>query len=112
MKQYTANSDYTVVDRNPLTLAKGETVRLGPRDTSWEGWIWVIAADGRGSHVPEDHLEITADTAKVKKPFNARDLSVKKGETVSALHEVNGWLWCENSAGEAGWLPSFVLCSS
>jgi hypothetical protein len=112
-KSYRANSDYTVVDRSPLQLAKGDSVRLGPKDTSWPGWIWAISEDGRGSFVPEDHLKISTDatTAVVKKAFNARDLSVKKGETITALREVNGWLWCQNAEGTEGWLPTFVLTS-
>jgi hypothetical protein len=105
-----ANSDYTVVDRNPLHLLVGETVRLGPADASWPGWVWVSRPDGRGSFVPEDHLEKnSSQEATVAKAFNARDLSVKRHECVIALREVKGWLWCRNEAGEEGWLPEFVL---
>jgi hypothetical protein len=108
-KIYTANSDYLVVDRSPLQLAAGDSVVLGPKDAAWPGWIWATGKDGRGSFVPEDHLAITGEKAEVLKPFNARDLSVKKGDTVEALREVSGWLWCQNSTGEEGWLPTFVL---
>lgn len=109
MKFYTANTNYTVVDRSPLHLRAGDTVTAGPNDKSWPGWIWVNTADGRGSYVPEDILEITGSTACVRTPFSARDLSVKSGERVAALREVSGWLWCRNAAGEEGWLPEFVL---
>lgn len=105
-----ANTDYTVLDRNPLQLTVGEQVRLGPEDKAWPGWVWAIAADGRGSHVPKDHLRLLDDhRAEVVRPFSARDLSVKRGDRVSALREVKGWLWCRNEAGEEGWLPEFVL---
>jgi len=109
MKTYTANTNYTVVDRSPLHLQYGDTVTVGPRDAAWPGWIWVATADGRGSYVPEDILEHGDGTATVKVPFSARDLSVQNGERVSALREVKGWLWCRNAAGEEGWLPEFVL---
>jgi hypothetical protein len=109
MKTYTANTNYTVVDRSPLHLQYGDTVTVGPRDQSWPGWIWVTTADGRGSYVPEDILEHDDGTALVRIAFSARDLSVTKGETVTGLREVKGWLWCRNSAGEEGWLPEFVL---
>jgi hypothetical protein len=105
-----ANSDYTVLDRNPLQLQLGDEVRLGPVDPSWSGWVWALAADGRGSFVPDDHLEkLSEERAKVIKAFNARDLSVRCHESVIALREVKGWLWCRNEAGEEGWLPEFVL---
>lgn len=105
-----ANADYTVLDRNPLHLTQGQMVRLGPADKAWPGWVWAISADGRGSHVPEDHLRILdAGSAEVVRPFSARDLSVKRHERVTALREVKGWLWCRNAAGEEGWLPEFIL---
>jgi hypothetical protein len=105
-----ANSDYTVVDRNPLQLNPGDSVRLGPTDASWPGWVWVSVVDGRGTFVPEDHLSTaTEGHASVAKAFNARDLSVKRHEAIIALREVKGWLWCRNEAGEEGWLPAFVL---
>jgi hypothetical protein len=109
MKHYTANTNYTVVDRSPLILAAGDTVSTGPRDKSWPGWIWVSTIDGRGSYVPEDILKIEGVTAKVITAFSTRDLSVKQGERVTALREVSGWLWCRNAAGDEGWLPEFVL---
>jgi hypothetical protein len=110
-QKYIANSDYEVVDRCPLELNPSDSVKIGPKDAAWPGWVWVNAADGRGSFVPESHLEVHADgqTATVLKAFNARDLSIKKSEIVTALREVNGWLWCANAAGQEGWLPTFVL---
>lgn len=109
MKQYTANTNYTVVDRSPLHIHAGDTVVVGPKDKSWPGWIWVSTTDGRGSYVPEDILEISGTSARVDKAFSARDLSVKSGEHITALREVSGWLWCRNEAGDEGWLPEFVL---
>lgn len=109
MKRFSANTNYTVVDRSPLHIKAGDTVTVGPRDKSWPGWIWVSTADGRGSYVPEDILEIDGSRARVHTPFSARDLSVKSGEQVTALREISGWLWCRNDAGEEGWLPEFVL---
>jgi hypothetical protein len=112
MKTYTANTNYTVLDRSPLTISTGDTVTVGPRDKSWEGWIWVSTEDGRGSYVPEEILEIAGASAVVKTSFSARDLSVQQGEKVTALREVKGWLWCRNAAGSEGWLPEFVLRAS
>ena len=109
MKHFTANTNYTVVDRTPLHVHAGDTVSVGARDKSWPGWIWVSTIDGRGSYVPEDILEIEGPTAKVLTAFSTRDLSVKQGERVTALREVSGWLWCRNNAGDEGWLPEFVL---
>ncbi len=105
-----ATSDYEVIDRSPLVLAPGDSVRLGKRDADWPGWIWVTAINGRGSHAPEDILTASDDgTAKVTQPFQARDLSVVSGESVTSLREVKGWHWCRNEKGEEGWLPAYLL---
>jgi hypothetical protein len=109
MKTFTANTNYTVVDRSPLHIQAGDTVTVGPRDKSWPGWIWVSTQDGRGSYVPEDILEMDGTRASIRTAFSARDLSVKSGEAVTALREISGWLWCRNASGEEGWLPEFVL---
>ena len=109
MKHFTANTNYTVVDRCPLSIQAGDTVAVGVRDKSWPGWIWVSTKDGRGSYVPEDILKITGDSARVLIAFNSRDLSVIRGESISSLREVKGWLWCRNTANKEGWLPEFVL---
>jgi hypothetical protein len=107
---HVANSDYTVIDRAPLALETGDKVRVGQKDTEWPGWIWVTTIDGRGSYVPEDVISPNPDgTANTIRPFQARDLSVKKGDTVTSLHEVKGWHWCRAASGEEGWLPAFLL---
>ena len=110
MASLIATADYQVIDRAPLTLAAGDAVRLGPADADWPGWIWVTALNGRGSYVPEDHLEPQPDgTARVLTAFAAHDLSVRRGDPVTSLREVKGWHWCRDHAGAEGWLPSYLL---
>lgn len=108
----TANADYTVVDRSPLTLAVGDTVTLGREDKAWEGWVWATTAEGRGTYLPVSFLEEIAEgQARLKEDFAAIDLSVRKGDAVSCLREVSGWFWCRDAAGREGWLPDYVLGS-
>jgi len=111
--KFHANADYTVIDRAPLSLLPGQSVRLGRRDGDWPGWVWVTADDGRGSYVPEEVVQAThGDRATVLQAFEAHDLSVKKHETVASIREVKGWHWCRNQAGDEGWLPSYLLVES
>lgn len=106
----TANADYTVVDRSPVCLKAGETVDLGMEDKAWAGWVWASNQEGRGTYVPVTSLErISGEQARVVEEFQAVDLSLKKGETVTALREVCGWFWCRNAAGSEGWVPDYVL---
>lgn len=110
VRQFTTTAEYRVLDRAPLQLSAGDSVRLGLPDVDWPGWTWVTAINGRGSYVPEDLLEARADgTALVLKDFHARDLSVSRHERVTSLREVKGWHWCRNGRGEEGWLPAYLL---
>lgn len=105
-----ANADYTVVDREPLVLPEGTEVTTGTEDRSWKGWVWVIAPDNRGTYVPAGYLEpLDGLRARMKQSFRADDLSVKRGETVTRIREVNGWYWCRNAAGQEGWLPDYIF---
>ncbi len=105
-----ANADYTVVDRTPVLLLDGELVEVGQPDQAWEGWVWVSNAADRGTYVPVTLLEqISPDQARLREAFQAVDLCLKKGETVSCLREVCGWFWCRNAAGAEGWVPDYVL---
>ena len=110
---FRANADYTVIDRAPLTLTAGQTVRLGRRDADWPGWVWATSEDGRGSYVPEEVVDATeSENAVVLQAFQAQDLSVKKHDLVSSLREVKGWHWCRNAGGQEGWLPAYLLARS
>jgi hypothetical protein len=113
MASYLVTADYEVIDRAPLTLAEGDAVRLGPPDSDWPGWVWVTAINGRGSYVPEDHLTAVGDgSAHVTTAFQARDLSVCKGDQIESLREVKGWHWSRDQRGNEGWLPSYLLRST
>lgn len=105
-----SNADYTVVDRSPVCLKKGELVELGLEDKAWAGWVWASNTEGRGTYVPVTSLKrINDESAEVVEEFQAVDLSLKKGEEVTALREVCGWFWCRNEAGAEGWVPDYVL---
>lgn len=105
-----ANADYTVVDRSPLTLHTGEEVKLGKEDRAWEGWVWAVTDEGRGTYLPVSFLEKSGENgARLTESFAAIDLSVRKGAKVVCLREVSGWLWCRDGDGLEGWLPDYVL---
>lgn len=109
-RSFLTTADYEVIDRAPLILQTGDSVRVGKADADWPGWIWVTAITGRGSYVPDEILAKSDDgTARVQQPFHARDLSVVKDEPVVSVREVRGWHWCRNEDGEEGWLPAYLL---
>ena len=107
---FTANADYTVIDRSPLVLEPGVSVRLGPSDRVWPGWVSVVQDDGRSTYVPAANVEVQeAGIGVMKQRFDATDLSVRKGERIVSLVEQDGWHWARGADGQEGWVPGYLL---
>ena len=107
---FTANSNYTIIDREPLVLVAGEAVKPGPSDRVWPGWLFVTNAAGCSTYVPDATVAMAADgTGRMLARFDATDLSVRKGDKIISLQENGGWHWCRNADGQTGWVPAYVL---
>lgn len=107
---FTANADYTVIDRSPLVLEAGAPVRLGPSDRVWPGWVSVVQDDGRSTYVPSASVEVQeAGAGVMKQRFDATDLSVRKGEMIVSLIKQDGWHWARGADGQEGWVPGYLL---
>ena len=94
---------------NPLILHKGDKVLLGKEysnNPNWKNWVWCqkIGSENTG-WVPKQIIQITNDTGIVLEDYSANELNVQKNEKVTALRELNGWIWCLNSHGKKGWVP-------
>lgn len=98
-------ADWQVVYPDPLTLAAGETVTLGQRDTEWPGWIWCVNGAGQGGWVPEQVIDIHDAHGTLRQAYTALELAVKAGEWVNVQQRINGWAWCVNAEGASGWVP-------
>ncbi len=101
----TVIADYESAYPDPFFVAKGETVRIGKKDSTWPGWIWCTNRGGESRWLPESYLEIGGDTGKVLIDYDSVELTVRVGEQMTVLKEANGWFWCINSRGEKGWVP-------
>ncbi len=110
MALLTATINYEVSDTRPFHLNPGQRVVCGPRDTAWPGWIWVTLENGQSGWVPEEVLKRGEGAeAVVSGGFEARELSVAKGEQVTSLRTLHGWHWCRRANGAEGWLPGYLL---
>ncbi len=98
-------ADYTTKFVDPLKVRAGETVTLGEKDTEWPGWIWGTTSSGKSGWVPESYLEVDGERGVMKFDYDASELTVKVGDTVTVLKEESGWYWCANMKGETGWVP-------
>jgi hypothetical protein len=110
MPSFTANADYEEKDRNPLTLVAGDEITVGPEDRAWPGWVWAQDNDGRSGYVPEEILEpMSEERFALMEDFDPTVLTIKRGDALESLKQIHGWHWCQNDAGQEGWVAGYLL---
>ena len=110
MPRFTANADYEEKDRDPIDLKAGDEVTVGPADRAWPGWVWAVDGLGRRGYVPEKILEPLGEGRfALMKDFNPSVLTVKRGEPLESLEQLDGWHWCRDEGGTEGWVADYLL---
>jgi hypothetical protein len=102
--------DYAAQYSDPISLAKGEMVRLDGREDPWEGnpdwiWVWGENAAGKGGWIARPLLRIEGAQGVALENYDAHELSIAAGERVAVSREVCGWAWCVTDANRSGWVP-------
>jgi hypothetical protein len=106
--------DYSAQYPDPIMLAVGESATLDGRGEAWEEnpdwiWVWGTNAAGKSGWIPRRLLRIEgargAKTGVALEDYDARELSVAKGERVTVSREACGWAWCVADAQRSGWVP-------
>jgi hypothetical protein len=110
MQLAVARQSHVVPDRPPLSLAAGDVVRVGRRDTDWPAFVFVTAEAGSG-WVPARHLSSDNGEAVVTEPYNTQELATFEGQIVEVVErdDESGWLWCRSGDGSEGWVPCAKL---
>ena len=98
--------EYTPQYADPLCVAAGEKLAVGPEDAEFPGWRWCRASDGREGWVPIELLSGQGREAFVLDDYSARELAVGCGEEVNIEEARHEWLLVRNEAGERGWIPA------
>lgn len=108
--KFIANADYEENNTRAIRLSAGQEVTSGPVDEAWPGWIWATDASGRNGYVPAEILEpMGEDRWAALEDFDPTVLRLRRGDEVTSLRQVHGWHWCENAAGEVGWVADYLL---
>jgi hypothetical protein len=100
---------YTRAYPDPLVVRAGDLLSVERRDTEWDGWLWCVRSDGNAGWVPEAYLDLSGPSGRMRRDYDARELTVTEGERVMVEFEQSGWFWCANSSGESGWIPAGCL---
>jgi uncharacterized protein YgiM (DUF1202 family) len=90
-----------------MKVKAGEIVTVGKEDNEYPGWLWCTDSHGISNWVPKEFLKITADPSRAEflVDYDATELTVQVGETVTVYSEQSGWLWCLTASGKYGWVP-------
>jgi hypothetical protein len=94
----------------PLIIKKGTRVKVGKRSDEsdgWTNWIYCYSLDGNSEGwAPVQIIQVESEYGIVLEDYSAKELGVKKGETIEGDIELNGWVWCSKlNRSEEGWLP-------
>lgn len=110
----TLSYEATIIDAHQrsyetaIQLIKGHKVTITKQDM-WDDthlWLWCVSDDNQEGWVPDSYLSIEGKTALALCDYDAMELTVKEGEKVTVITELNGWCLSRNAAGEQGWIPA------
>ena len=105
---YTVLKAYTSPYPDPILFHEGETVTVGQEfteDADWKGWMRCEGMHNNIAWVPKQYLTIDGPKGRLKREYNAMELSVHVGEKLVVYACVNGFGMAENSLGIRGWVP-------
>ena len=98
------NSEYPDV----MIFNKGECIHGEAKESPWKGWLWCSNNEKIYRWVPKSYIKLVDDNTNsyiFLKDYNAKELSVAKGEEIMVFYEESEWVWVRNHKGEEGWVP-------
>lgn len=107
--------DYQSNYTDPWSIKEGEQLKIGARESEWDGWVWCTNSAGESRWVPERFLQRQGDKGIALRDYEATELSVMSGEQVVMGYEESGWTWCVKISVRAaqtirqGWVPLACL---
>lgn len=110
--KYRVISDYQSPYPNPLVFHGGDSVIVGKEfegDPEWSGWVWCKGLRGVKAWAPKSYLNINGEEGVFIRNYNARELSVKRGEYLVVKEILGGFGMAEKPDGDTGWVPMKVL---
>jgi uncharacterized protein YgiM (DUF1202 family) len=104
-----------------IKVKAGEIIAVGKEDDEYPGWLWCTDSRGISNWVPKEFLkmeEMSKPSSSFQRKlesrilsaaflvdYDATELTVQVGETVTVYSEQSGWLWCLTPSGNWGWIP-------
>lgn len=95
---------------NPIFLKKDEKVKVGHTyegEGDWKNWVFCEDEYGGKGWIPKQIIATEqGEIGTILEAYTAKELHIEIGETLIAIKELNGWMWCERIlTKEQGWVP-------
>jgi hypothetical protein len=102
--------DYEQSQENPIAVTAHEAVEPDfGKTTNIPGRVWCRARDGRSGWTPASWLHRRGGIWRLERAYDARELTVRRGEALHLLLEESGFFWAVKPSGESGWVPDEVV---
>ena len=104
-KQVKIHTAHDYQDDFPFDFYKGTSVTVLKSDDDDPRWKKCQLTDGSEGWVPETYLKETNHGWITAENYNAMEMAVTEGETVTVFEELFGWGWAEKKNHQHGWVP-------
>jgi hypothetical protein len=101
---------YTKCYPDPINVNTGDELIPGKEDDQFPGWVWAAAVkDGKAGWMPKNIIKQHNSKYISSSDYNAMELTVNEGDKLKILRSESGWLLCQTSGGETGWIPASIV---
>ncbi|MCB2113452.1 MAG: hypothetical protein KDD85_07870 [Parvularculaceae bacterium] len=112
-REAVAVEDYRPANNDPIAVAAGEIVTPdATRKSDLFGWIWCAGPDGREGWAPLQWIDRTRTPWRMKRDFDARELTLKIGDRLVLLYGESGFAMARGPDGKQGWAAMGLLQSA
>jgi len=99
-------ADYQAPYADPIQVDAGDEVVMDRgKQTDIAGWVWCTNSKGKSGWVPTDYIEQIGEVAKMRREYNAIELTARVGETLTVHKSESDFYWATNQKGLQGWIP-------
>jgi len=109
---YRVITEYISPYPDSILFHEGESVHMGKEsvdDPEWKNWIRCKGDGGKEAWCPGEYVDILGDTGIFIRDYDAKELTVHKGEILSVGEQVNGFGIAVKDNRESGWVPMKFL---
>jgi hypothetical protein len=107
-EKYKVEKEYETPYPDSITFEKGEKVRIVDKENDepdWPNWAWGEGENKTKAWIPKQYLNIKGNVGILNMDYDAKELSVAIGETLTAHTILNGFVFAANANGETAWTP-------